>query len=193
MLAVTEDIVQLKHDALVRENGQQFTAELALRGSKAKALVDEIDGVGVTGLEYLEIAEALRIGGRSLNDALAFYRRAQNVPPADALTVAEAHRGEGLVYYSVGRNDQGHQSFLRAVRVAEEARDDGDADSSVRRRDAALSYVLDAQSLIQVGDCALAADDLRAVQDVAGDLLAGTKNLAAQHDSAMKAYRAKCG
>lgn len=155
LVAQTTTIVQDLNQST--SNGQIMTSELTLEGQSAEMVITELHGIGVTGVEYYDVAQALAIGEGYTTDAIPYYHKAVNTPPYDAGTQAEALRGEAILYYNLGEPDTGHEYFMRAVNVY-----NGHVEMVQFAKDnnIAQSYLLDAQNQLNISGCAIASTDI---------------------------------
>lgn len=135
-----------------------ITNQLGADGEAAAVLIGDLRGNGVAGVEYVQAAKALVVAG-DISEALAFYQDALAAPPHAPDTLANALRGEGSVYYGLGRPTLGRQYMMRAVRVyaGHPELTASDIENSV-----AQSYLYDAEYQLGRKNCTIAENDLRA-------------------------------
>jgi tetratricopeptide (TPR) repeat protein len=130
--------------------------QLLADGQAAQALITKLNGNGVVGVEYVQVAKALAAGDDTAQ-AIKYYNDALSAPPYSAVTRADSLRNEGNLYYSLGQPATGHQYMMRAVAVYNGHHEltPYNIDNSI-----AQSYLYDAQHQLSIKGCKIAAADL---------------------------------
>jgi hypothetical protein len=150
------------------------------QADEAVGLIDQLHGVGVTSIDYAEVAHGLELGG-SYAQALAFYRDAarQNTDPQ---TEANILRFEAGILYEFGKNLQAEA----AIRQAEAAYSGPWIASSSRRGNMTYTLLFDVPYQSHIS-CSKASRELeRAKQLLAVDGGSASNNsLAAQDERTM--------
>jgi hypothetical protein len=133
-------------------------AQLEVDGEAAAVLISELHGEGVAGIEYIQVGEALSLGGHT-GQAITFFSDALSAPPHDAVTRADALRNQATLYYSLGQDAAGHRDFLEAASLYE-----GPVEMTQFLKDNSIAqaYLVDAEHQLGINDCHVAAADTRA-------------------------------
>jgi hypothetical protein len=95
-----------------------LVAKLMVEGQAGIVLIDDLANKdkGVAGYEYIEVAQALAIGGDKAG-AIEMYKAALKAQPSTAVTRATALRYMGVLYYGIDQHWIGHPTMMRAARV----------------------------------------------------------------------------
>jgi hypothetical protein len=95
-------------------NVGELIVRLTVEGQAAALLIDELHGDAVTSFEYLEVGQALEVGGHTAT-AIKYYKAAVTAPPKDAETTATAQRYLANVYWTLGQYGKYHTYVMQAV------------------------------------------------------------------------------
>jgi tetratricopeptide (TPR) repeat protein len=166
---------------------QAEVAQLTVEGQAAAVLIRGLNGDGVAGIEYVDVARALYFSGDT-TDAITYYSDAQNAPPYDATTHALALRYLGGVYYQLGQKAVAHRDYMRATKVFSR--------HSLQTRNyianaIAQAYLADAGYQILIKGCHIAAADMVAAHRAMGSYTEGAVDLSLQAVDT-KAYPLQC-
>jgi tetratricopeptide (TPR) repeat protein len=170
-------------------------AELTADGQAAAVLISNLHGIGVAGIEYVEVANALATGGDTAQ-AITFYADAVNAPPGDTVTRANALRNEAAIYYYLGQNATAHQDMMDAARLFT-----GHVvlTHSLIERSIAQAYLADSYYQILIKGCRVALADIQAASQALTQLGLNSPNdaplmaLTAQDITAVTALRSSGG
>ena len=149
-------------------------AQLTVEGQAAAVLIHDLNGVGIAGIEYVEVGRALQATGDTA-EAISYYNDALTAPQDDRTTRATALRYLGNVYYGLGRNVIAHQDFMRATKAY--SRDFLDTKDYVANG-IAESYLGDAGHQLLIKGCRIALADIVAARRVMGSYSENTTNQA---------------
>jgi hypothetical protein len=139
----------------------ELTAQLTVEGQIGAVLIKELKGRGVVGIEYIEAASALEVGGDTPH-AIDLYKAALSAPPHDAATRALGMRYLGRLYYAIDRPVLGHQYMMQAAKAF-----NGHPQYTqfYIHTFIALTYMMDANSQISINGCRIAAAEQKAGED----------------------------
>jgi flagellar basal body-associated protein FliL len=140
-------------------NGQQaLSDELTIEGQTAEGLISELNGNGITSVEYEKVAKALTYGTDAAQ-AIAYFQDAVNTPPHDVGVQSEALRQEGNLYYDLGQPATGHDYIMRSIQIfsahllmSQVAKDN----------EIAQAYLNDADQQLNINRCTTAAAEIMA-------------------------------
>jgi tetratricopeptide (TPR) repeat protein len=90
--------------------------KLTVEGQAAAVLIDVVGDKRVTGMEYIEVAQALEVGG-DIRRAIKYYDHALRTLPRDVPTRATALRYRGNLYYKLDQPERGHKDLKRAAEI----------------------------------------------------------------------------
>lgn len=146
----------LKGSALV-DVDVQYESELVANCEAAVNLVNTLNGQGVTGIEYVQIAEGLR--GTDNLTALAYLAHGAKIA-LDPNTRVDALRAAANILYQLGgaQNDKlAHQDMLTALSAF-----DGKEDFTTDAENSNIvTYLIDADKQIKLKQCSTAAQEIR--------------------------------
>jgi hypothetical protein len=176
--------------AAVAEADQEIVAETTADAQAAAVLINDLNGDGVAGIEYVTVARALaNYGDTAL--AITYYKDAVNASVHDVPTRADALRFEASLYYSLGQDAIGHQDMILAARIygGHPVLTKSLIDNSI-----AQAYLEDAGYQILANGCQTAATDLADAKSAIAPLGTNGPNLTVQAlDSEVSvAYSKKC-
>ena len=193
LVTVTNSIAQqLDQETPSTSSGQQtLSDELTIEGQTAEGIISELNGNGITSIEYEEVAKAFSpvTYGTNAAQAIAYFQDAVNALPHDVAVQSEALREEGNLYYDLGQPVTGHDYIMRAIQIYS-----GHLLMSQDEKDnlIAQAYLDDALYQLNINSCTTAAAEIMAAKKLLSQAGGANATNASGLASEQTEYNQKC-